>query len=125
MTTQAKEVHVVDLQHPGVSGAVRRVAEEAAFVRLYRCVLEDVRAHGVGVAFGTDGKLSCSGTHLMTDLRAVRIVAIATLHQPDVDAVTVRASELCLLRGVAPKTQFRLRFRQHEIYIAGLVWTMA
>jgi len=88
-------------------------------------MLKHKRAHGVSVAFDTDGELSGRGADLMTDLRAVRIVAIATLHQSDIDAVTVRASELCLLRSMAPKTQFRLRFRQHEIYIAGLVWTMA
>jgi len=125
MATQAKEIHVIDLQHPGIGGAVRSVTRQAAFVSLYRRVLENERAHGVGMALGADGELSGSSADLVSDLRAVWIVAVAALHESDINAMAIGAGELGLLRGVAAVAQLRLRLHQHEIHITRLVWTVA
>jgi hypothetical protein len=104
---------------------VRRVAGHAAFVRFHRRVFEYEGTHGVGVAFGANRELTGSGSDLMTRLRAVRIVAVATLHQPDIDAVTIGPGELGLLGGVASKAKLGLRFHKHEIYVFGFVWAVA
>src|SRR5215472_3162869 len=125
MTTQAKEIHVIDLQHPGIGGAVRSVARQAAFVCLYRRVFENEWSHGVGMALGADGELPGSSADLVADLRAVRIVAVAALHESDINAMAIGAGELGLLRGMAAVAQLRLRLHQHEIHITRLVWTVA
>ena len=102
-----------------------RVARHAALVSLDGSVLKHERAHGIGVAFGADGKLACCGADLMPDLRSVGIMAIAALHQSDIDPMTIRTRELSLLRGMASKAQLGLRFDQHEIYIGRFVRTVA
>ena len=104
---------------------MRRVARHTAFVCLDRCVLKDERSHRIGVALGADGELSRCGADLVPDLRAVWIVTVTALHQPDINAVTVRTCELSFLAGVTAEAQCSLRFYEHEIHIGGFVWTMA
>ena len=84
------------------------MTRQAAFVGLHRRMLKDEGTHSIGVALGTDCELSGSRADLVTGLRAVRIMAIAALYQPDVDTVTVGPGKLCFLRRMAAETQLRL-----------------
>jgi len=125
VTTETEEVDVIDLQQPWVRRAVRRVARHAAFVGLHRGVLKDERAHGVGVALGADGELSGGGANLVSSLGSVRIVAVAALNQPDIDAMAIGACELGALRGVTAIAEFRLRLDQQEIHVSRFVRAVA
>ena len=104
---------------------MRRMTRQAALVGLHRRVFKDERTHCVGMALSADRKLTCGGTNLMSGLRAVRIMAVAALHQADVDPVTVRPGELSPLRRVAAIAQVGLRLYKHEVHVAGLVGTVA
>lgn len=121
MTTQAEEVDVVHLQQARIGRAVRRVAGQASFVGLHRSMLVYKRPHGVGMALGADRKLAGGGAHLVAGLGPVRIVTVAALDESDIDAMAVRPGKFGLLRGMASIAQRRLRLRQHEIHIAGVV----
>ena len=121
MTAQAKKVDVVDLEQTGIRGPVRRVARQASLVGLHRSVFEDERPHGVGMALGADRKLAGGGAHLVAGLRSVRIMTVAALDEPDIDAMPVGPGEFSLLRGMASIAQRRLGLRQHEIHIARVV----
>jgi len=103
---------------------VRRVARQAGFVGLYRRVLENEWTHRVRVALRAHGKLSSSRAYLMACLCSVRIVAVAALHETNIDAVTVGTGELRLLAGMATEAQVGLRFHQHEVHVSGLMRTV-
>ena len=103
---------------------MRRVAREATLVGLHRRVLEDERAHGVGVALGADRKLSGSRPHLVTCLRPMRIVAVAALDQSRIDAMAVRPGKFGFLRAMASIAELGLRFHQQEVNVLGAVGTM-
>src|SRR5208283_6038620 len=124
MTTQAKKVDVVDLEQTRIGGAMRGVARQAAFVGLHRSVFEDERPHGVGVTFGADGELTGGSAHLVAHLCSVRIMTIAALYEPDIDAVPIRPGELGFLCSMAPIAQGGLRLHQQEIDIGGAVRTV-
>src|SRR5208283_4105079 len=100
---------------------MRRVARQATFVGLDRSMFEDERTHGVSVALGADRELTGSGAHLMADLCAVRIMAIAALYESNIDAMTIGPGEFSLLRGMTSIAQGSLRLDQQEIDIAGTV----
>jgi hypothetical protein len=51
----------------------------------------------------------------------VRIVAVATLHQSGIDAVTIGPRELRLLRSMASIAQLRLWLYEHKIHVPGHV----
>jgi len=125
MTTQAKEVDVVDLEQARIGGSVRRVAGETAFIRLHRRMLEDKRPHGIGVAFSADCELASSYANLAAGLGSVGIVTVAALYEPNVDTVAVGSRELRLLHRMAAVTQGGLRLHQHEVDVGGVVRTMA
>jgi hypothetical protein len=125
MATEAEEVDVVDLEQARIGGTVWRVAGEAALVSLHRSVFEDERPHGVSVALGADRELTRRGTHLMTHLCPVRIMTIAALYQPAIDAMAIRPGELGSLCGVASEAQISLGFYQQKIDILGPVGAMA
>src|SRR6516164_2269975 len=88
-------------------------------------MLEYKRAHGVGMALGAYRELPGSGANLVAGFGAVRIVAIAALNQPDIDAVTIGTGELRLPGSVTSVAQFRLRFHQHEVHVGGLMGAVA
>ncbi len=121
MTPEAKKVDVVDLQQSRIGGAVRRMARQAALIRLHRSVFEDEWAHRVGVALSADGKLAGGGPHLAAGLGAVRIMTVAALDQSHIDPVTVRPGEFGLLCGMTAEAQGGLRFHQHEVDVSGIV----
>ena len=125
MTTEAEEVDVVDLQHARIRGSMRSVAGKAALLGLHRSMLEDERPHGVGVTLRANGELPCRGPHLMAGLRPVRIVTVAALDQPNINAMAVRPRELRLLRRMTSVTEFRLRLHQHEVDVFGVVRIVA
>ena len=124
MTTEAKEIDVVDLQQARIGRSVRHVAGKTAFIRFHRSVFEDKRSHGVGVALGADRELTGGSSHLVTCLGAMRIVAVAALDKSNIDTMPVRPGKLRLLRGVAAIAQLSLRFRQHEIDICRTMGTV-
>ena len=97
------------------------MTRHATLVGLHRSVLEDERSHGVGVTLDADSKLTCGGPHLVSSLRAVRIMAVAALHESRIDAVAERPRELSLLRGMASEAQVGLLLHQHEIHVVGFV----
>jgi len=124
MTTQAKEIDVVHDQQARIGRAMGRVAVQATRLGLHRRMLEDEGSHGIGMALGTDSKLSSRGAHLVAGLRPVRIVAVAALDQPHVDAVPVRPRKFRLLRCMASVAEVLLRLHQHEIHVTGFVWAV-
>ena len=87
-------------------------------------MLKDKGSHGVGVALGADRELTGGGTDLVPSLRSVRIVAVATLHQSGIDAVTVGPRKLRLLRSMASIAQQRLRLYEQKIHFLGHVRAM-
>ena len=125
MATEAQEVDVVHLEQTRIGRAMRRVAGQAALVGLYGSVFENERTHGVGVALGADRELPGRGTHLVTHLCPVRIVTVAALDEPDIDAVTIGSRELGLLGCMASIAQAGLRLHQQEIDVSGIVGTVA
>ena len=72
-------------------------------------MLEDEGPHGVGVALSADRELASSGANLVTCLCPVRIVAVAALHESDVNAVAIRTREFSLLRSMTAEAEFSLR----------------
>src|SRR5664279_3340997 len=124
MAPQAKEVHIVHLQHSWVGGPMRCVARQAGVLSLYRSVLENKRSHGIGVAFGTDCELPRCSSYLVPHLRAVRVVTITALNQSSIHAVAVRTRKFSLLRGMASVAQLCLLLHQQEIDVLGFVGTM-
>ena len=88
-------------------------------------MLKDEGSHGVGMALGADRKLPGGGPNLVSGLSAVRIVAVAALHQAGIHPVTEGARELRLLRRMTSEAEFRLRFDEHEVHVARFVRTMA
>ena len=87
-------------------------------------MLEDEGAHRVGMAFGADRELSGGGPNLVTGFGAVRIMAVAALDEPDIDAMAIWPGKFGLLRGMTSIAQRRLRLRQHEINVVGFVRAM-
>ena len=88
---------------------MRCVTRQATLVSLHRSVFEDERAHGIDVALGANRELTSGSSHLVTGLRAMRIVAVTALDESHIDAVTIRPGKFGLLRSVAPVAQFSLR----------------
>ncbi len=121
VTTQTEKVDIVDLQQSRISRAVRRVARQATFIRLYRCMLEDEGPHRIRVAFRADRKLTCRRPYLMARLRTVRIMAVTALNETNIDTMAVRPRELRLLLRVAPEAQLGLRLHQHEVNVVRFV----
>src|SRR5271169_609855 len=78
-------------------------------------MLENERPHGVGMTLGAHGELPGSGTHLMANLCAVRIMAVAALDESGIDTVPIWPRELGLFGSMAPETEFGLRLYEHEI----------
>jgi len=97
MTPQAEEVHVIHLQHARVRRPVGRVAIQTAVFGFHRSVFEDEWPHRIGVAFGANRKLTSRSPDLMSDLRAMRIVAVAALNQSGINAMPVGSGEFGLL----------------------------
>src|SRR6516162_9704351 len=125
MAAETQEVDVIHLQQARIGRSVGGVTGQAALVGLHRSMLKHERSHRVCVALGTDGELSRCSTNLMPGLRAVRIVTIAALYQPDLNPVAVGPVEFCFLRGMTPEAQILLRFHQHEIDVSGFVRAVA
>lgn len=121
MTAQAEKVDIVNLQQSGIGRPMRRVAREATFVCLDWGVLENERAHRIRVAFRADCKLARCRPHLVTCLRAVRVVAITTLNETDIDSMPVRPGKLRFLSCMAAVAELSLRLHQHEVYVGGFV----
>jgi len=88
-------------------------------------VLENERPLLVSVARKANRILRGRGPHLFGSDCAVRIMAIATLHQPFVYAMVEGHFELGLLLRVTRITQLRLRFRQQELFGGRMVRRMA
>ena len=103
---------------------MRRVAGKTALIGLHGSVLENEWAHGVGMALGTNRKLTGSSSHLMTGPAAVRIVAVAALDESNVNPMAVRPREFRLLRGMAAVAQGSLRLYQKKIDFGGGVGTV-
>ena len=118
MTAQTKKVDVVYLQHSGIGRAVWRVTGETTFIRFHRRMLEDKRAHGIGVALGADGELAGGHADLSASLGSMRIVAVAALDEANIDAMPIRPRELRLLRRMAAVAQRGLRLHQHEVNVS-------
>ena len=71
-------------------------------------MLEDEWSHSVRMALGADGELAGGCPHLVTGLRAVRIMAVAALHQPGIDAVTEGPGELRFLGSMTSEAELSL-----------------
>src|SRR6516165_3811373 len=93
------------------------MAVQATGLSLHRSVFEDKRTHGVGVALGAYRKLACGRTQLPANRCLVRVVAVAALNQPNIDAVPVRSSKLRLLRAVTTEAEGGLRLDQQEVNV--------
>lgn len=103
---------------------MRHVARKTPFIRFDRSVLENEWSHGVRVTFGADRELPGGGSDLVTGLRAVRIVAVAALNEPDIYAMPVRPREFRFLCRMAAIAQSGLLFHQQKIHIGRPVRTM-
>jgi hypothetical protein len=80
-------------------------------------MLEDERAHGVGVALGAYRKLARRRTQLPAARCLVRVVAVAALNQSNINAVPVRSGKLRLLCSVTTEAEGGLRLDQQEVYV--------
>ena len=88
-----------------------RVARKTTLIGFHGSVLEDERPHRVRVTLGTNRKLTGGGSHLVTGLGAMRVVAVAALDKSNIDTMPVGPREFRLLRGMATVAQGSLRFR--------------
>ncbi len=114
VTLEAHQIDLTAFEKTRVRGAVRGVAGGAAF-GLYDGVFVDKRPGLFGVAFEADGVLRSRGAQLAIEEPAVRIVAIATLHEPFVYAVMKCAAELLFGFEVAGVTKLRLFLLHQEL----------
>jgi hypothetical protein len=121
---ETKLVHVAALEQARIRRSVRRMARHAA-VGFLRCMLEDERADGLGVALPADDVLRGGTAHLAAQRRAVLVVALGATDQAFVDAMMKRPRELGLLFDVASITNLRLRSPQQVARLLGVVHGMA
>ena len=101
-----------------------RVARKTTLIGFHGSVLEDERPHRVRVTLGTNRKLTGGGSHLVTGLGAMRVVAVAALDKSNIDTMPVGPREFRLLRGMATVAQGSLRFRQQKIDIGRAMRTV-
>ena len=114
MALQAKHVHVAELEQVRVGRAMGDMAGRAAF-GLDGFVLENERTVFVDVALVANGVLSGGCAHLLGRYRAVRVMAIATLHESLVDAMVERHGELRLLLQMAGVAELGLGLDEQEL----------
>lgn len=84
----------------------------------------DERPCLLGMALETDCILGSRRTQLPRLEPAMRIMAIATLHQSFVDAVMKRPIELLFCLEMATVTKLRLLLLHQELGFPGMVWRM-
>jgi len=111
---QAQQIYIADFEQVRVRPAVDHVAGFAA-VHLHGRMLVDKRPLLVAVALETDGILSRGGPHLLGSHGSVRVVAIAALNEPFVDAMVERHGEFGFLVEMAPVAKHWLGFHQQEV----------
>lgn len=124
MALQAEQVHVAQLQHVRIRSAVDHVAGLAS-IRLYGLVFEDERPLRIGVALEADDVLGWGRTHLLGFHGAVHVVAIATLDEAFVHAMTKGHVELSFLLQVAGVAELGFGFYEQELRFFRVVRRMA
>lgn len=124
MALEAHKVDLTALEKTRVRGTVRGMASGAAF-GFYDWVLVDKRSGLFGVALEADGVLRSRGAQLTIEKSAVRIVTIATLHEPFVYAVMKCAIELLFRFEVTGVTKLRLFLLQQRFRFFCIMRVMA
>lgn len=124
VTLQTEQVHLRALEQARVGIAVRGMARDAA-LGFHRRVLEDERSRFVAMALEARSVLRCRDAELAALEPAMRIVAVAALHEAFVDAVMKRARELLLGFQMAAVTQLRRLLFHQELAFPGVMRTVA
>ncbi len=124
MALQAEHVDQAHLQQSRIGRAVRGMAAAAA-VGLDRGVLVYIWPLLLGVALEADSVAAGQILGLPQRSRAVRIVAVGTLHQPLFNAVVIGLGEVRLLAGVAAVAQLGLALHQQMLLLLRVVRRVA
>jgi len=114
MAFEAHQIYLAAFQQSRVGRAVGRMAGDAAF-GLHHRVLVDKWPCLFGMAFEAQGILRRSGAQLAGQESAVRVVAVAALHESFIDAVVKRTIELLFGFKVTAVTKLRLAFLHQKL----------
>jgi len=123
VAADAQQIDLVQLEHPLVCRAVRRMANGATLELGFVLVHEGALL--VSVALVANFVVAVGSAKLVGQETTVRIVAVATLEQPFVYAVVKRPGELGANIEVAAIAEFRRRFFQQELRFPGVVGRVA
>lgn len=121
---QAEQVHLIDVQQPGIRRTMRRMATRATF-RLHRDVLVDERPLLIHVAFETNRVALRQSTNLAERGCAMHVVAVTALNKSLVNAMTVRLRKVSFRSDVTSETEIRLLLDQQVFRFCGVVRRMA
>ena len=124
MTLQTQQIHVAYAEKTWIGRAVWSMTTRTTF-RLYGYMLEYEGTLFVSMALVTD----CIATWECPDLpergRAMCVVAIATLNQSLIDAVTIRPRKISFGRSVTAITQIWLCPHQQMLWFLGMMRRVA
>jgi hypothetical protein len=121
---QAKQIDLGALEKPGIRGAVRSVAGDAAF-DFDGFVFKDEGSGLIGMALKANSVFGRRRAQLPGEEAAVLIVAVSTLYEALIHAMMEGAVELLLLIEMAAVAQGRLAGLEQELALLCVVRIMA